>query len=133
MLSAAVKGQVDVFDDARYGYQLSLGGSEGFAGFPTGFYTGQARVYGNIEQRWFPDFEILTLVPVFVGFASVGETAWDLMDINREDLIYVLGLGARFVQTKSISRLVNKIDVSFPMNGARKHEPHFSITTTYSL
>ena len=132
-LSTAVKGLVDVYDDSRYGYQLSLGGSEGFAGFPTGFYTGQARVYGNIEQRWFPDFEILTLVPVFVGFASVGETAWELMDINREDLIYVLGLGARFVQTKSISRLVNKVDVSFPMNGARKHEPHFSITTTYSL
>ena len=131
--STALSGQLDMYDDAKLGYQLTLGGSDGFVGFPTGYYSGQARVYGNLEQRWFPDFEILTLVPVFVGFASVGETAWDLMDINREDLIYVLGLGARFVQTKSISRLVNKIDVSFPMNGARKHEPHFSITTTYSL
>ena len=55
------------------------------------------------------------------------------MDINRKDLIYVAGFGIRLAQTKSISRLVNKIDVSFPMNGARKHEPHFSITTTYSL
>lgn len=131
--STALKGLADLYGDARYGYQLTLGGSDGFAGFPTGFYAGQARVYGSLEQRWFPNFEVVTLVPVFVAFASVGETAWELMDINREDLIYVLGFGARFAQTKSISRLINKLDVSFPMNGARKGEPHFSITTTYSL
>ena len=91
---------MDLYDDAKLGYQLTLGGSDGFVGFPTGFYTGQARVYGNIEQRWFPDFEILTLVPVFVGFASVGETAWDLMDINREDLIYVAWLWRPFCADK---------------------------------
>ena len=35
--------------------------------------------------------------------------------------------------TKSISRLINKLDVSIPLNGARKGEPHYSITTSYSL
>ena len=54
-------------------------------------------------------------------------------DINRKDLIYVLGFGARFIQTKSISRLVNKLDVSFPMNGERKGTPHINITTAYTL
>ncbi len=131
--STALRGLVDLYDDARLGYQLSLGGSDGFVGFPTGYYTGQARVYGSLEQRYFADFEIATLVPVFVAFASVGETAWKLDDINRKDLIYVLGFGARFIQTKSISRLVNKLDVSFPMNGERKGTPHFSITTAYTL
>jgi hypothetical protein len=63
----------------------------------------------------------------------VGETVWELEDINRKDLIYVLGAGIRFIQTKSISRLVNKLDVSFPMNGERKGMPHFSVTTSYSL
>lgn len=131
--STAVTGIADFYKDARYGYQLSLGGIDGFAGFPTGFYAGQARVYGNIEQRYFPDFEIATLMPVLVAFASVGETAWDFDDINRKDLIYVVGFGARFAQTKSISRLINKLDVSIPVNGVRKGEPHFSLTTTYSL
>lgn len=131
--STALTGLVDVYDDARYGYQLSLGGSNGFVGFPTGFYTGQARVYGSLEQRWFPNVEVVTLIPVIVAFGSVGETAWELMDINREDLVYVVGVGARFAQTKSISRLINKLDVSFPLNGARKGEAHYSITTTYSL
>lgn len=131
--STALSGFVDTYDKAKYGYQLSLGGSDGFAGFPAGFYTGQARVYANLEQRWFPDVEIATLMPVFVLFGSAGETAWKIEDINRDDLIYVVGFGARFVQTKSISRLVNKLDVSFPLNGIRKGEAHYSLTTTYSL
>ena len=72
-------------------------------------------------------------MPVFVVFGDVGETAWDIKDINRKDLIYVLGFGARFVQTKSISHLVNKLDVSFPLNGAGKGEPHYSVTITKEL
>ena len=131
--STALSGQLDMYDDAKLGYQLTLGGSDGFVGFPTGFYAGQTRVYGNLEQRWFPDVEILTLAPVVVAFGSVGETASRVMDINRKDLIYVAGLGVRLAQTKSISRLINKIDVSFPLNGARKGEAHYSITTSYSL
>ena len=112
---------------------MTLGGADGFVGFPTGFYAGQARVYGNLEQRWFPDVEILTLAPVVVAFGSVGETAATVKDIRRKDLIYVAGIGVRLAQTKSISRLINKIDVSFPLNGARKAEAHYSVTTTYSL
>ena len=131
--STALSGLVDLYDDAKLGYQLTLGGSDGFVGFPTGFYAGQARVYGNLEQRWFPDFEILTLAPVVVAFGSVGETAPSIKDIRRKDLIYVLGLGVRFAQTKSITRLINKIDVSIPLNGKLKGTPHYSVTTSYTL
>ena len=116
-----------------HGKQHSLGGSNGFAGFPTGFYAGQARVFANLEQRYFSDFELATLRPVFAVFGSVGETAWDLEDINRKDLIYLTGFGIRLAQTKSISRLINKFDVSIPLNGVRKGEPHYSVITTYSL
>ena len=131
--STALSGLVDLYDEAKLGYQLTLGGSDGFVGFPTGFYAGQARVYGNLEQRWFPDFEIFTLAPVVVAFGSVGETAASIKDIRRKDLIYVLGLGVRFAQTKSITRLINKIDVSFPLNGVLKGKPHYSVTTSYTL
>lgn len=132
-LSTVLKGQVDFYDNARLGYQLSLGGSDGFAGFDPGFYSGQARVYGLLEQRYFPNLEIATLMPVLAVFGSVGETAWKVSDINRKDLVYVAGIGLRFAQTKSISRLINKIDISFPINGVRKGEPHYSATTTLSL
>ena len=132
-LSTALTGVADFYEKSRYGKQLTLGGINGFAGFPTGFYAGQARVFANLEQRFFTNFEIATLMPVLAVFQSVGETAWDLADINRKDLIYVSGFGVRFAQTKSISRLVNKFDVSIPLNGVRKGEPHYSITTTYNL
>lgn len=131
--STALSGLVDFYEDARLGKQVTLGGINGFAGFPTGFYAGQARVFGNLEQRYFPDFELATMRPVLVVFGSVGETAWDLWDINRKDLIYLAGFGVRFAQTKSISRLINKFDVSIPLNGVRKGEPHYSIITTYNL
>ena len=131
--STALSGTVDLYENSRYGNQLTLGGTNGFAGFPTGFYAGQARVFANLEQRYFSTFELATLMPVFVVFGSVGETAWDLKDINRKDLIYVAGFGVRLAQTKSISRLINKIDVSIPVNGVRKGEAHYSITTAYSL
>ena len=131
--ATALSGLVDFYEDARYGKQLTLGGVNGFAGFPTGFYAGQARIFANLEQRYFTNFEIATLMPVFVVFQSVGETAWDFWDLNRKDLIYLTGFGVRFAQTKSISRLVNKFDVSIPLNGVRKGEPHYSIITTYSL
>ena len=132
-LSTALTGVADFYEKSRYGKQLTLGGINGFPGFPTGFYAGQARVFANLEQRFFTNFEIATLMPVLAVFQSVGETAWDLADINRKDLIYVSGFGVRFAQTKSISRLVNKFDVSIPLNGVRKGEPHYSITTTYNL
>jgi hypothetical protein len=131
--STALSGQLDLYDDVKLGRQLTLGGSDGFVGFPAGFYAGQARVYGNLEQRWFPNVEILTLAPVVVAFGSVGETAAHVMDIKRKDLIYVAGFGVRLAQTKSITRLINKIDVSFPLNGVLKGKPHYSVTTSYSL
>ena len=131
--SSVLNGLMDFYDNANYGYQLSLGGSDGFVGFPTGFYTGQARVYGKLEQRWFPNVEFATLMPVVVVFGSVGETAWNFKDICRKDLIYVAGFGLRFAQTKSISRIINNLDVSFPINGERKREAHYSITTGFSL
>ncbi|MCF0221276.1 MAG: hypothetical protein HUK19_03180 [Fibrobacter sp.] len=131
--STVLKGQIDFYKNANYGYQLSLGGSDGFAGFDPGYYTGQARVYGFLEQRYFPNFEIATLRPVLAVFGTMGETAWDIKNINRKDLVYVLGFGLRLAQTKSTSRLVNKIDINIPLNGARKGDIHYSVTTTTNL
>ena len=131
--STVLSGSLDAYDRAKYGYQLTLGNSEGLSGVPEGFYSGQARVYGKLEQRWFPDFEILTLMPVFVAYMGTGETAARIKDFNRKDLSYEVGFGIRLVQTKSISRLVNKIDLVVPLNGVRRGRRFVSITTSYSL
>lgn len=133
MFSTVLTGRADFYEDARYGYQLSLDKNTGFVGMPTGIYTGQARVYGKLEQRYFPNIEVATLMPVLAAYGTVGETAWDFDKINRKDLVYCIGLGVRFVQTKSINKFVNKADVYIPINGAKKGDPHYSITTTKEL
>ena len=131
--STALSGTLDTYDRAKYGYRLTLGNSEGLSGVPEGYYSGQARVYGKLEQRWFPNFEILTLMPVFVAYMGAGETAARIKDFNSRDMIYEVGFGIRLVQTKSISRLINKIDLAVPLNGVRRGSRYISITSSYSL
>ena len=72
-------------------------------------------------------------MPVFVAYMGTGETAARIKDFNRKDLSYEVGFGIRLVQTKSISRLVNKIDLVVPLNGVRRGRRFVSITTSYSL
>lgn len=130
--STAVKGQVDFIENAKLGFQLLLDENIGFIG-KSGFMAGQARVFGTIEQRYFPNIEIATFMPVVALFGSVGETAWDIKDINRKDLVYTVGVGFRFGQTKSISRLINKVDINLPLNGPTKGSLYYNLTTSLSL
>lgn len=130
--STALKGQVDFYENAKRGFQLLLDEDFGFIG-KSGFMAGQARVFGTVEQRYFPNIEIATFMPVIAVFGSVGETAWDIKDINRKDLIYTLGVGFRFGQTKSISRLINNVDINIPLNGPTRGKPYYRLTVSRSL
>ncbi len=117
--STQVSGYVDAFKRSAYGRQLSLGGlqNQEFYGFPTYLYTGQARFYGQIEERFFPHFEIGTVAPVFAAFFKAGETSSRVHLFEPDDLTYIAGLGIRFAMTKSVSGLVNHLDFSWPLNG----------------
>ncbi len=117
--STQVSGYMDTYKRSAYGKQLSLGGlqNQEFYGFPTYLYTGQARFYGQIEERFFPHFEIGTVAPVFAVFCKAGETASEVHLFEPSDLTYVAGFGLRFAMTKSVSGLVNHLDFSWPLNG----------------
>ena len=117
--STRVSGYMDAFKRSAYGKQLSLGGlqNQEFYGFPTYLYTGQARFYGKIEERFFPHFEIGTVAPVFAAFFKAGETASEVRLFEPDDLTYIAGFGIRFAMTKSVSGLVNHLDFSWPLNG----------------
>lgn len=117
--STRISGYMDAFKRSAYGKQLSLGGlqNQEFYGFPTYLYTGQARFYGKIEERFFPHFEIGTVAPVFAAFFKAGETASEVHLFEPDDLTYVAGFGIRFAMTKSVSGLVNHLDFSWPLNG----------------
>lgn len=129
-LSTAFTGLADFYKDTKIGNQLYIGGGnygQGlFPGLPEGYYAGQARVYGSVEQRLFlSKIEVLTFTPIVSIFGSLGETAWDINDINRKDMNYMVGACAYFAQTKTVSHTINRIGISFPLDGARKGKPHF--------
>lgn len=117
--STQVSGYMDAYKEVAYGRQLSLGGLSGqeFYGFPTYLYTGQARFFGQIEERFFPHFEIGTVAPVFAVFFKAGETAASIHQFEPDDLTYVVGFGLRLAMTKSVSGLVNHLNFSWPLNG----------------
>lgn len=134
--STQVSGYVDAYKRAAYGRQLSLGGLSGqeFYGFPTYLYTGQARFYGQVEERFFPHFEIGTVSPVFAVFFKGGETASQIHLFEPGDLTYVAGVGVRFAMTKSVSGLVNHLDFSWPLNGPlRSPSPRIALVGLFSL
>lgn len=134
--STQLAGYMDTYKRAAYGRQLSLGGLAGqeFYGFPTYLYTGQARFYGQLEERFFPHFEIGTVAPVFAVFFKAGETSASMHEFEPKDLTYVAGFGVRFVMTKSVSGLVNHINLSWPLNGPLVDKtPRFSLVALLSL
>jgi hypothetical protein len=134
--SSLLSGFMDTYKRAPYGQQLSLGGleNEQFYGFPSSLYAGQARFFGQMEQRFFPKFELGTVVPVFAVFARAGETANAIHEFEPDDLTYAVGFGVRFVMTKSVTGLVNHFDFSWPLNGPLVDPlPRFSFIGLFSL
>lgn len=134
--STELRGHIDTYKDAPYGKQLSLGGlsNQEFYGFPTYLYTGQARFFGQLEERFFPHFEIGTVSPVFAAFFKFGETSSAIHKFEPRDLTYIAGFGIRFAMTKSVSNLVNHLNFSWPLNGPLKSaSPKISLIGLFSL
>lgn len=135
-VSSLLSGYMDTYKRSAYGKQLSLGGfeNEEFYGFPGSLMTGQARFFMQAEQRYFPNFEIGTVVPVFAVFARAGETKPEMHEFEPRDLTYAVGFGVRFVMTKSVTGLVNHLDISWPLNGPlAKPMPRFALIGLFSL
>ena len=104
-------------------------------GLPTAIFAGQSRFYASLEQRFFPDIEIGTVVPVFTAFVGVGETTNRISAFEPRDLEYLAGLGFRFGMTKSIMRSVSHINLSWPIHGSLERSviPKISIIGKFSL
>ena len=133
--ATVLSGQMDTYKRSPYGKQLTFGGAEGLNGLPTSIFAGQARFYAHLEERYFPNIEIGTVVPVFAAFVTAGETARSFEEFEPKDLQYLAGFGVRFAMTKSIMRSVSHIDISWPLHGPIKKDivPKISIIGKFSL
>ena len=97
--------------------QIRLGGTTGFYGFPSDWMVGRTAGTAYLEERWHPDFEFGTVVPVFALFGRAGG-AWDAMDkVDVSEMEAAVGVGLRLGMSKSVNGVVNHLDVSWPVNG----------------
>jgi hypothetical protein len=96
--------------------QLILGGEEGLNGYPNRFFAGQARLLIGLEQRWFPDVEFGTAVPALAVFLNAGDAFESYDEFDAEKLHYSAGLGLRIGATRSVQKVVNHINIAFPLD-----------------
>jgi hypothetical protein len=105
------------------GEQLTLGGIEGLTGFPDTYYAGDQGGWSQVETRYFPDFQIGSVAPVFAIFANGGRL-WDSQDVMQwSDVHWRTGLGLRLGATKSTQGVVNHLNISYPLNGPWAKSP----------
>jgi hypothetical protein len=115
--SSHLNGFADFLENHSPVHQLTLGGIEGLAGFPSQFMVGTARYMVHAEQRYFPTFELGTVVPVFATFINGGNVYQSYDAVELKTLQYSAGLGLRLGLSKSTQGVVNHVNVSWPLNG----------------
>lgn len=113
--------------------QLPLGELNGLTGFPSFYFAGQARFLATAEQRYFPDFEWLTMVPAFAAFMNAGNTFPGYREFDPGDLHYSVGLGLRLGRSKSTQKAVQHINITMPLGGDYLTSPVFSILAKKTL
>lgn len=120
---------------AEKSQQLLLGEDSGLNGYPSFYYAGQARILLEAEQRFFPAFEIGTVVPAMALFANAGNTFPAYSDFDWDKLHYSVGFGLRLGASKSTQKVVNHINFSWPIDekGLSSPWPVFSIRAKKSL
>jgi hypothetical protein len=121
------------FFAAEKSRQFLLGEDNGLNGYPSFYYSGQARVLFEAEQRFFTGLEIGTIVPAMAVFANAGNTFPGYADLDWDRLHYAAGLGLRLGLTKSTQKLVNHVNLSWPIGEKELSGPVFSIRVKKSL
>lgn len=106
----------DRFFASEASRQLTLGGDAGLSGFPLFYYSGQARLLFEVEQRFFPSAEFATLVPAFAVFGNAGNTFASGSGADLQDLHYSAGFGLRLGLSKSTQKVVNHLNLSWPLD-----------------
>jgi hypothetical protein len=113
--------------------QLLLGEDNGLNGYPNYYYAGQSRILLEAEQRFFPSLEIGTLVPAFALFANAGNTFPGYSKFDPDKLHYALGFGLRLGASRSVQKVINHINLSWPVGEDYLSGPVFSIRAKKSL
>ena len=112
---------------------LVLGEDNGLNGYPNYYYSGNARILFEAEQRVFPNFEIGTLIPAFAFFTNAGNTFPSYSQLDLNELHYAMGLGLRLGFSKTVQKLVYHFNLSWPVGEEHLNGPVLGIQVKLGL
>jgi hypothetical protein len=101
--------------------------------YPNFYYAGDARLLASAEQRFFPPLEFGTLVPALAAFFIAGD-AWD--GAGRLPLggpHYAAGVGLRLGATRSVQKVVNHFNLTWPLGEKHATGPVFGVRAAKNL
>ena len=100
--------------------QLLLGGTEGLRGYPSRYQSGDSRVLGTMELRWYSDWYLFRLVRCGgAAFVDAGR-AWGGPNQNTVNGGWLadVGAGLRLALDRTARANVLHLDVAVPLNRA---------------
>jgi outer membrane protein assembly factor BamA len=108
----------DVLKDPNLSSQLQLGGDTGLRGYPRSYQTGDRRVVFNIEERVYTDWYPFRLIRVGAAAFFDAGRAWDGPGESPSSARWLsdVGVGLRFLSTRSSFGNVLHVDFAFPLN-----------------
>ncbi len=113
--------------------KLYLGEESGLLGYPNFYYAGDRRLLASLEQRFFPPWEFGTIVPALAAFVIAGD-AWDGDGaFPPRGLHYSAGIGVRLGATRSVQKVVNHINLTWPIGEKHAAGPVFGVRAAKNL
>ena len=126
----------DTLKDPTSSSQLVLGGDTGLRGYPRNYQTGDRRLLLNVEERVYTDWYPFRLIRVGGAVFYDRGRAWGGPGESPSSARWLsnVGLGLRFLSTRSSFGNVLHVDFAFPLNpdpGVKSFQ--FLVTSKVSL
>jgi len=108
----------DALKDPNLADQLVLGGDTGLRGYPRNYQTGDRRVLLNVERRVYTDWYPFRLIRVGGAVFYDWGRAWNGPGESPSSARWLsdVGVGLRFLSTRSAFGNVLHVDFAFPLN-----------------
>ena len=132
LIASVLIAQYDQIFASPQAQRLYLGEESGLLGYPNFYYAGRKRILASAEQRIFPPWEFATVAPALAAFVNAGN-AWDDGNLRAGDLHYAAGIGLRLGATRSVQKVVNHINLTWPVGEKNVHGPVFGLRAAKSL
>ncbi|HEX2613246.1 MAG TPA: hypothetical protein VHO02_06620 [Fibrobacteria bacterium] len=133
-LATVAVGQYDRLFAQAGDHKLYLGEESGLLGYPNFYYAGDSRLLASLEQRFFPPWEFGTIVPALAAFCIAGD-AWDGGSVMPPagGPHYAAGIGLRLGATRSVQKVVNHFNLTWPLGEKHASGPVFGVRAAKNL